>query len=63
LSDHLQRISPADAGSRAILEQMQSDEIRHGEKATALGGAPLPLPLRAAMRLSSRVMTHSSYWL
>jgi ubiquinone biosynthesis monooxygenase Coq7 len=63
LSDHLQRLPRADAGSRAILEQMQVDEIRHGEKATALGGANLPLPLRFAMRLSSRLMTHSSYWL
>ncbi len=63
LSDHLQRLSPADAASRAILEQMQVDEIRHGEKAAALGGTSLPLPLRLAMRLSSRLMTHSSYWL
>jgi ubiquinone biosynthesis monooxygenase Coq7 len=62
LSDHLQRLAPADASSRAILEQMQVDEIRHGEKAAALGGAALPAPLRLAMRLSSRVMTHSSYW-
>jgi ubiquinone biosynthesis monooxygenase Coq7 len=63
LSDHLQRLPPADAASRVILEQMQVDEIRHGEKAAALGGARLPLPIRLAMRLSSRVMTHSSYWL
>ena len=40
--------------SRAILEQMTHDEMRHGAAAASLGGKELPFPLRAAMRLTSR---------
>jgi hypothetical protein len=28
-----------------------------------MGGKPLPFALRAAMRLTSRLMTEGSYWL
>lgn len=63
LQNHLDRLPAADRRSRAILEQMQHDETQHGETAKAMGGEALPLPLRAAMRLSSRVMTGSSYWI
>lgn len=63
LRDHLQRLPPGDLRSRTILEQMQRDEIAHGAKAAVLGGRELPLPLRLGMRLASRVMTRSSYWL
>ncbi len=62
LRDHLQRLPAGDLRSRTILERMKQDEIAHGAKAVALGGAVLPLPLRIAMRLASRVMTRSSYW-
>jgi 3-demethoxyubiquinol 3-hydroxylase len=30
--------------------------------ARAAGGAELPAPVRAAMRLSSRLMTRTVYW-
>ena len=63
LSEHEGRLPVADRRSRAILEQMKKDEIEHGERATELGGRPLPLPIRLGMRLTSRVMTRSSYWL
>jgi len=63
LRDHLQRLPEGDLRSRAILEKMTQDEIAHGAKAASLGGSELPLPLRLAMRLASRVMTRSSYWL
>jgi ubiquinone biosynthesis monooxygenase Coq7 len=63
LRGHLDRLPAADRRSRSILEQMTHDEIQHGEKATAGGATELPFPLRAAMRLTSRVMTRSSYWL
>ena len=63
LTDHIGRLPASDARSRAILEQMRQDEIKHGETAAALGGRPLPFVLRAAMRLTSRVMTRGSYWL
>jgi ubiquinone biosynthesis monooxygenase Coq7 len=63
LKGHLERLPAADLRSRAVLEQMQYDEIEHGAKAVALGGSRLPFPLRAAMRLTSRVMTRGAYWL
>jgi ubiquinone biosynthesis monooxygenase Coq7 len=63
LREHLQRLPQADTGSRAILEQMKHDETEHGARASSMGGSALPMPLKAAMRLSSRLMTRSSFWL
>ncbi|MGH8494680.1 MAG: 2-polyprenyl-3-methyl-6-methoxy-1,4-benzoquinone monooxygenase [Gammaproteobacteria bacterium] len=62
LQDHLGRLPDSDARSRAIVRQMQRDEANHGHRATRAGGAVLPAPVRAAMRLSSKLMTRSSYW-
>ena len=64
---HLQgskdRLPAADRRSRAIVDQMTHDEVAHGSQAASLGADELPFPLRSAMRLTSRVMTKSSYWL
>ena len=56
LRGHLDRLPASDARSRAILNQMTHDEAAHGAKATSMGGDELPLSLRSAMRLASRVM-------
>ena len=63
LHDHLGRISPDDMGSRAILEAMREDEIRHGQAGAQLGANALPSPAKAAMSLFSTVMTRSTYWI
>ena len=63
LRDHLERLPAADTASRAVLEQMKIDEIRHGAKAAELGGVALPAPFRGLMGLTSRLMTRSSYWI
>jgi 3-demethoxyubiquinol 3-hydroxylase len=63
LRGHLERLGEADTRSRAILEQMTHDEIRHGAEATSMGGRELPFPVRAAMRLTAKAMTEGSYWL
>jgi ubiquinone biosynthesis monooxygenase Coq7 len=63
LRGHMQRLGEADPRSHAILEQMTHDEIQHGAQAASLGGKELPFPVRAAMRLTSRLMTLGSYWL
>jgi ubiquinone biosynthesis monooxygenase Coq7 len=63
LRGHMQRLGDADPRSRAILEQMTHDEVQHGAKATSMGGQELPFPVKAAMRLTSRLMTLGSYWL
>jgi ubiquinone biosynthesis monooxygenase Coq7 len=62
LQGHLERLPAADAASRAIVEQMQADEVRHGHTAMALGGVELPLPARLAMRLAARVMTTTAHY-
>lgn len=63
LSDHLRRLPPGDGRSRAILEQMQADEVRHGADAMAAGGTPLPKPVRSVMRVVAKVMTRTAYWI
>ncbi len=63
LRDHLDRLPAEDGRSRAILEQMQHDEVQHGANAETLGAAALPRWVKAAMRLTSRFMTRGSYWL
>ena len=62
IDSHLARLPPQDSRSRAILEQMRTDEIDHGEKALAAGGMHLPAPVRELMRRTARVMTFTSYW-
>ena len=63
LRGHLERLSPKDLRSKAILEQMTHDEMHHGAKAASMGGKPLPFPITLAMRATSLLMTRGSYWL
>jgi ubiquinone biosynthesis monooxygenase Coq7 len=63
LGEHLERLSAHDLRSRAILERMQHDEIRHGANAASLGGSRAPLLASIAMRAASKVMTSASYWI
>jgi 3-demethoxyubiquinol 3-hydroxylase len=63
LRGHMQRLGGADERSRAILEQMSHDEVRHGARAASMGGELPPAPVRAAMRQCARLMTEGSYWL
>lgn len=57
LDSHLGRLPPADTASRAVVEQMKTDEARHAAQAVDAGAAELPPPAKALMRLASRVMT------
>lgn len=61
LTSHLDRLPSEDGRSRAILEQMRDDEVRHAETALQLGGQDLPGPVKAGMKLASKVMTSVSY--
>lgn len=63
LEGHLGRLPPQDDKSRAILQQMQIDEARHATTAMVHGAAELPAPVRFAMRLSSKMMTNTTYWI
>lgn len=62
LDKHLVRLPEADLRSRAILEQMKSDETHHGTVALESGGAELPEPVRMIMDSVSKVMTRTAYW-
>jgi ubiquinone biosynthesis monooxygenase Coq7 len=61
IDGHLDSLPAGDARSRAILEQMRDDEVRHASTGRSLGGAELPAPIRAAMRLVAKVMTGTAY--
>lgn len=63
LESHLDRLPPEDDRSRTIVESMKRDEARHAQTALEHGGAELPAPARLAMRLASKVMTRSTYWI
>jgi ubiquinone biosynthesis monooxygenase Coq7 len=62
LTGHLDRLPSHDLRSRAIVEQMKHDEMRHASTAVAYGASELPVPVRAVMKLTAKVMTTTSYW-
>jgi ubiquinone biosynthesis monooxygenase Coq7 len=61
LEEHLQRLPAQDSSSRAILEQMREDEVRHGQGALEKGGVELPEIAKNTMRLTAKIMTSLSY--
>jgi len=61
LGDHLERLPAGDQRSRAILRQMQEDEARHGEHASALGGRELPEPVPRVMAATAAIMKWLAY--
>ena len=61
LDGHLNEVPDEDQRTRAILEQMKTDEIEHGRKARDHGGVPLPAPIRSVMKLTAKLMTKSVY--
>jgi len=63
LAGHLDRLPPQDEKSRAVLEQMKDDEARHARAAIEHGAAELPAPVKLAMKLGSRVMTRTAFWI
>ena len=63
LDKHLHELPVGDEKSRAILEQMKTDEAHHADTAISLGGAELPAPIKSAMKQMSKVMTSTTYYL
>ena len=63
LEGHLDRLPPQDEKSRVILEQIKSDEARHARAAVEHGAADLPEPVKSAMKLGSRVVTRTAFWI
>ncbi len=63
LDQHLKEISESDLRSRAVLEQMREDEAHHASVALRSGASDLPAPIKKLMRLCSKVMTKTAYWI
>ncbi|WP_243038708.1 2-polyprenyl-3-methyl-6-methoxy-1,4-benzoquinone monooxygenase [Dyella sedimenti] len=61
LEEHLDKLPAQDERSRAVLMQMQADEIRHAHDARERGGIELPFPVPEAMALASKVMKIVAY--
>jgi len=56
LEGHLQQLPEADARSRAVVEQMKTDEARHAQTAVSYGAASLPVSVQRAMHLAADMM-------
>jgi len=41
---------------------MREDEAKHATTALQHGGAELPMPVKQAMKLNSKIMTTVAYW-
>lgn len=63
LDKHLSELPARDVRSRAIVQQMRFDEIAHAETAMRLGAWELPRPAKFAMKVASRVMTRTAYYI
>lgn len=63
LAQHLQKLPAHDKKSQAILAQMQQDEEQHAAIAIEAGAIKLPFPVQQLMRMVSKIMTQSSYYL
>lgn len=61
LRDHLDRLPSGDVRSRALVTRMLDDEARHAHRARDGGALMFPGPVKAAMTLTSRLMTALSY--
>ena len=61
LDRHIEKLPEGDERSRAILTEMRTDEVRHGEDAVRSGGIEFPQAVKGAMGLVSKVMTETTY--
>jgi ubiquinone biosynthesis monooxygenase Coq7 len=63
LDGHLDALPAADLQSQAIVRQMKDDEARHAADAEIAGAAPLPPPVKWAMRAAAKVMTTTAHYI
>lgn len=63
LQNHLEKLPIADLKSRAIVSQMQIEELDHEKKAVDAGAATLPFVIKKLMQLHSKVMTMTTYFI
>ena len=61
LERHLKRLPEKDVTSRQVLEQMRTDNARHGQHAHDPGARRPRPPVRTAITFSARAMTRTAY--
>lgn len=61
LQTHLEQLPDTDQRSRAVVQQMLTDEARHAQTALAAGGLDFPAPVKTVMSLVAKAMTATSY--
>ena len=61
LAEHIDRLPAQDERSRAVLQQMQADEIQHAQNARQRGGVALPFPIPQVMHTTSMLMKTVAY--
>lgn len=61
LGEHLQGLPESDVRTRAVLEQMQRDEIAHGQHARERGAMALPQPLPTLMQWAADTLRALAY--
>lgn len=61
LQEHIDRLPETDDRSRAILDQMKTDEAQHAHRAEDAGARELPRPIRSAMAFSASIMKALAY--
>lgn len=63
LKEHLEQLPKEDARTRAILQQMETDESYHATVALDAGAFELPETMKTLMRWTSQIMTNTAYYL
>ncbi len=62
LQNHLSQLNETDIKTRTIVHQMQQDEAAHAREANQLGASELSAPIKAGMKLASKIMTRTAYY-
>jgi ubiquinone biosynthesis monooxygenase Coq7 len=63
LQNHLSQLDESDIKTRTIVQEMQQDEAGHAAEANQLGASELPAPVKVGMKLASKIMTKTAYYI
>jgi len=61
LEEHMATLPEADTRSLKVIQQMHTDEQKHGAQALKAGGASFPAPIKGIMTVMSKLMTSTTY--
>jgi 3-demethoxyubiquinol 3-hydroxylase len=63
LQNHLDQLDESDIKTRTIINLMQAEEILHANNANHLGASELPAPIKTGMKIASKIMTKTAYYI